>query len=428
VYALDPETGCAHWSFRAAAEVRTGIVVEPWQDQGATPRIYFGDVLGNVYAVDALTGHLQWRQRADEHPNATITGTPSWHAGRLYVPVSSLEVALAIDPTYPCCSFRGSVVAYDAADGSELWRTHTIQEPATPRSENRAGTPMYGPSGAVVWNSPAIDADRNQLYVATGENMSSPATATSDAIFALDLKSGTVNWVFQATANDVWNTACDTDTNHSCPPEDGPDFDFGAAVMLVPTPAGRDLVLGGQKSGVVHALDPESGRVVWQQRVGRGGIQGGIHFGMAASPERLYVPISDMPDGRTYDHPGRPGLHALDLQTGEPLWYSAAPDVCNDRPFCHRGVSQAVTAIGDLVVAGGMDGVLRIHDGATGAVLWEMDTTGAHETSGGATTTGGSFGGAAGPVAFRGSLYVSSGYGIYNHMPGNLLLRLSPRR
>lgn len=426
IYALDERSGCALWSYQAAAEVRTGIVVEPWRtgDAQARPRAFFGDVLGNVYAVDARTGEGLWRQRPDDHPNATITGTPSYHDGRLYVPVSSLEVSLAANPAYPCCTFRGSVAAYDAASGERLWKTYTIDQPAVVQSQNRAGTDMYGPSGAVIWNSPAIDPARRQLYVATGENMSSPATLTSDAMFAMDLDDGRVRWVFQATANDVWNTACDTENDHSCPPEGGPDFDFGAATMLVRTSDGRELVLGGQKSGVVHAVDPDSGKLIWQTRVGRGGIQGGIHFGMAAAGDRLFVPISDMPDGRSYEHAPRPGLHALDLRSGEPLWYAPAPDVCNGREFCHPGISQAITAASDLVLAGGMDGVLRIHDAATGRVLRALDTTTAFPTTDGGEATGGSFGGGAGPVVQNGRIVLSSGYGIYNHMPGNLLLVL----
>lgn len=427
VYGLDEATGCAHWAFQAAAEVRTGIVVEPWQsgDSDARPRAWFGDVLGNVYAIDLSTGEGVWRQRPDEHPNATITGTPSYHDGVLYVPVSSLEVSLAIDPAYECCTFRGSVAAYDAATGEKLWHTYTITEPAVEQSRNRAGTVMRGPSGAVVWNSPAIDVARNRLYAATGENMSSPATLTSDAIFALELDTGKIAWMYQATPNDVWNVACDTETDHSCPPENGPDFDFGAAVVLARTSDGRDLVIGGQKSGVVHALDPDTGELVWKTRVGRGGIQGGVHFGMALAGDRLFVPISDMADGRTYPDPAKPGLHALDIRTGELDWYAPAPDACNGRPFCHPGISQAVTAVGELVFAGGMDGVLRVHDGATGEVLWQLDTTRTFATNDGGQTSGGSFGGAAGPVVHAGRIVLSSGYGIYNHMPGNLLLALS---
>ena len=426
VYALDDATGCARWTFQASAEVRTGIVLAPGGTEGEPPLAYFGDVLGNVYAVNAVTGAEAWRQRPDDHPNSTITATPTLHGGRLHVSVSALEVSLAIDPYYECCTFRGSVATYDANTGELLWKTYTIPEPAVVQSQNRAETNMRGPSGAVVWNSPSIDEKRNQLYVGTGENMSSPATATSDALFAMNLDDGTVNWVFQATENDVWNVACDTENDHSCPPEGGPDFDFGAATLLVTTSEGRDLVIGGQKSGVVHALDPDTGEVVWQNQVGRGGVQGGVHFGMAASGDTLYVPMSDMPDGREYDTPAKPGLHAVDLRTGALKWYTPNPQRCQGRMNCNSGISQAVTVAGGLVYAGAMDGILRVHDAETGAVLWEVDTTRNFETVTGGETFGGSFGGGAGPVVQNGNLVLSSGYGLYNHMAGNLLLVLGP--
>lgn len=427
VYALDPKTGCQHWSYDANGEVRTGIAIDSWEagDTAARPRIYFGDILGYAYALDAATGKQLWRQRADEHPNATITGTPSVFNGKLFVPVSSLEVSLAADPAYECCTASGSVAAYDITDGRLVWQTFTIPEKPKVQSQNRAGTNMWGPSGATVWNAPTIDGKRNQLYIGTGENMSSPATLTSDAIFAIDMDSGKVNWTFQATPNDVWNVACDTENDHSCPPEGGPDFDFGAGTMLVTTADGRDLVLGGQKSGEVHALDAATGKVVWQKKVGRGGIQGGVHFGMSADDKNVYVPITDMSDGRVYTEEARPGLHAVDIATGEIAWYAKAPDnVCGDRPFCHPGISQAVTLAGDVVFAGGMDGVLRVHNSKDGSELLTLDTTAEFTTITGETTRGGSLGGSAAAVVQDGLVVISSGYGIYNHMPGNLLLVL----
>jgi polyvinyl alcohol dehydrogenase (cytochrome) len=165
---------------------------------------------------------------------------------------------------------------------------------------------------------------------------------------------------------------------------------------------------------------------VWHTKVGRGGIQGGIHFGMAADGDTLYVPISDGEDGRTYPEERRPGVYALDMKTGGYLWKSPAPDVCNGRKFCERGISAATTAIPGMVLAGGMDGVLRIHDGATGAVLWENDTTAEVTATSGVKTHGGSIGGAAGAVVSGGRIYVNSGYGIYGHMPGNVLLVFGP--
>jgi len=430
VFSLDPVSGCVVWKFSASAEVRTGIVVSAWApgDTTARPAAYFGDLLGNVYAIDAVSGDLLWRARADEHPNATITGTPSLHEGRLFAPVSSLEVVPAAHSDYACCTFRGSVVAYDATSGERLWQSFTITPEASARGPNRVGTERFGPSGAPIWNSPAIDSARNQLYVGTGENYSSPATGTSDAIIAIDLETGRHNWVFQATAGDAWNTACGQPDDANCPDEDGPDFDFGAATILARTSDGRELVIGGQKSGMVHALDPDTGAVVWQTRAGRGGIQGGIHFGMAVAGDRLLVPVNDMPDGRTYPDPEQPGIHALDLSTGRILWqHLLTGDTCGDRLFCNAGISSAITATPELVLAGGMDGVLRIHAVTTGELLWSFDTARRFDTLSGAPGQGGSIGGASAPLVANGMIFVNSGYGIYLHMPGNLLLALGKR-
>ncbi|MFU8763318.1 MAG: PQQ-binding-like beta-propeller repeat protein, partial [Haliea sp.] len=242
VYSLDMASGCARWSFLARSEVRTAIIVSSWEagDDSAQPLVYFGDYLGNVYALDAITGTLVWNARPDEHPNATISGAPALYQGTLYVPVSSLEVTSAIRSTYPCCTFRGSVVAYDAQSGDRQWKTYTIADEPSLQGQNKAGADQYAPSGAPVWNSPAIDVARNQLLVGTGQNYSSPATATSDSIIAMDLGSGQVNWVFQATVGDAWNAACEMDDRKNCPEEDGPDVDFGGPPIIASTSDGRD--------------------------------------------------------------------------------------------------------------------------------------------------------------------------------------------
>lgn len=431
VFSLDQATGCVHWRFVAGTEVRTGIVIEPFAagDASADPRLYFGDFLGNVYAISARDGELIWRLRADPHPNATITGTPSLHDGTLYVPVSSLEVGVAGEPDYPCCTFRGSVLAIDAASGELLWQTYTLEEPATKVGTTAVGTPILAPSGAPVWNSPAIDAERGQLYFGTGQNYSSPASTTSDAIFALDLATGSVRWVYQATAGDAWNIACELEDDSNCPEERGPDLDFGAAIITARSSDGVDMVIGGQKSGVVHVLDPDSGELLWQQRVGRGGIQGGVHLGMARVGDLLLVPINDMPYGRTvFEGEKRPGLYALDLLSGELAWSApAAGDTCRGREFCNPGISQAITATDDLVIAGALDGIVRIHDLHSGAVLWQFDTTDEVSTVSGGRTRGGSMSGAAGALLLDGRMFISSGYGLHEHMPGNALLAFGVR-
>lgn len=429
VYALDAETGCVRWTFRAPAEVRTAVVVAPPSAHGAgagSPLVYFGDLLARVHAVDAYTGEQRWSYKADDHPNATITGAPALHEGTLYVPVSSLEVTSAADPAYECCSFRGAVLALDARSGQPRWKAYTI--PTAPREvgRTRVGTRILAPSGAPVWNSPAIDTQRGLLYVGTGENYSSPANDTSDALLAFRLRDGAMVWHAQKTANDAWNVACMLPDNPNCPPENGPDVDFGSSVIVLRDAQQGDLLLAGQKSGMVYGVDPEQrGRIVWSSRVGRGGIQGGVHFGMATDGERLYVPISDMldeHDGRAHKEPSRAGIYAIEPRTGKPLWSAPADDVCTGRQFCDSGISAAITSIPGAVLAGHMDGRLRAYDAASGKVVWEVDTTREWKTVSGEIARGGSFGGGAGPMVVDGKLFAVSGYGLYFHMPGNVLL------
>lgn len=431
VYALDQATGCVRWTFRASAEVRTAIVVEDPDSARArngTPLVFFGDLIARVYAVDAFSGELRWVHKADDHPNATITAAPTLHEGTLYVSLSSLEVTSAADPQYECCTFRGSVQALDALRGTPRWKAYTI--PTAPReaSRTRVGTRVLAPSGAPVWNTPAVDARRGVLYVGTGENYSSPANDTSDAQIAFRLSDGAMVWYAQKTRNDAWNVACMLPDNPNCPPENGPDLDFGAASILW-RGAARELLLAGQKSGEVFGIDPDArGRIVWRNKVGRGGIQGGVHFGMASDGRRLYVPISDMVDehdGRTHEEPSRAGLYALDPADGRLLWSAPADDACRGRQFCDSGISAAITATDGMVLAGHMDGRLRIYDSGNGRVLWEVDTTQDWPTVSGATAHGGSFGGGAGPLVVGGQLIAVSGYGIYFHMPGNVLLVFS---
>jgi polyvinyl alcohol dehydrogenase (cytochrome) len=424
VFALDRETGCIRWTFKTVAEVRNGIVIEPWvAGDKVNPLLYFGDIAGNVYALDAVTGTLQWRDRADDHPSLTLTAAPVLETGVLYVPLSSLEVTSAADPSYPCCTFRGGVAAYDAKTGHKKWVGYTIDEPPTVVGKNSVGTDRIAPSGSPVWNTPSIDTRRGVMYVGTGENYSSPANNTSDAILALSLKDGSIVWRQQMTEGDAWNMGCETKERINCPPEDGPDYDFGAATIIATNSVGKDIILAGQKSGEIFGLDPDQGgKVLWRKKLGKGGIQGGVHFGMTVSGDTLYVPMSDFDGGPRWPGVAYPGMFAVDITTGEERWYSPATNICEGREFCQPGLSAASSSIPGAVVAGAMDGHLRAYDFKDGKVLWDFDTAISYTTLNGVNASGGSMGGATGPVFHQKMMFVNSGYGIYFHMPGNVLL------
>lgn len=426
VYALDLETGCVRWSFTASAEVRTGVVLGQHGD--TRPLAFFGDIIANLYAVDAVTGELLWKISADDHPSATLTGTPAYHEGILYTPVSSLEVTAAADPNYPCCTFRGKVMAIDAATGAINWVSYTVPEPASKHGLTSAGTASLAPSGAPVWNSPTLDPDNNRLFFGSGENYSSPADDNSDAIIAVRMDNGKRLWTRQIFAGDAWNVGCMMSINHpNCPPELGPDYDQGSSPLLVKRPGAEDIIVAGHKDGSVVAYDAATGaQRQWVTKVGRGSIQGGVHFGMAAEGTRVYAPINDMNDTRNGEvldpNLARPGVHAIDTQNGSVLWSHVQKNICgDDRPLCDPGVSAPLTAVTGAVIAGHLDGHLRAYDGETGEVVWDYDTGQSFNTVNGVPASGGGMSGAGVTVA-RGHLVVNSGYGLYFHEPGNALL------
>jgi polyvinyl alcohol dehydrogenase (cytochrome) len=423
IYAFDPETGCTRWTTRLVAEVRTAIVADP-----VTKRLYFGDLLGRAHALDAMTGKPLWSTKASDHASATITGTPTLGGGLLYVPVSSLEVVEASDTKYACCTFRGSVLALDPATGAEVWRAYTAGPP-TDQGKTRQGARILGPSGAPVWSSPTYDARTQRVYFGSGENYSSPADENSDAVFAVDARTGTRVWRTQLTPHDAWNVGCMLG-NDSCPKENGPDFDVAASALLIPLAGDQRILVVGQKSGEAWGIDPDTGKIRWNQRLGHGGTQGGVHFGMAAEGPRVFVPINDMADthdARVYDAKLRgTGLHAIDAATGHEFWYANPADNCAGKQFCDPGISAAVTAVPGVVFAGNLDGMFRAYDSETGAVLWQTDTTRPVKTIDGRIGNGGSMSGS-GPAVWKGRVFVNSGYGIYSHMAGNVLLVYGPQ-
>lgn len=413
VYALDRNTGCIWWTFDAEAEVRNAPVLDLDADTG--PTLYFGDFGARVYALDAHTGALRWSKSVRDHPDGTITGSLALHGGRLFVPMSSTEVLSAYNPAYECCTFRGGVTALDAASGKRLWRWYSVGAP----TRNKGG--QTAPSGAPVWGTPTIDPVRGLLYVGTGENYSSPANDQSDAIIALDLATGRRKWVMQATAGDAWNAACGTDQSTNCPVEDGPDFDFGAPPVLVRAGA-RDVLLAGQKSGEIFGIDPGTGHLIWRRRVGRGGFNGGIHWGMASDGTTLFVPIADTPGNRFGQGDPRPGLHAFDALTGRPRWSRIEQLRCPEFSFaCITALSAPVTLIPGVVFAGGHDGRLVAYAAKDGAVLWKAETNRAFATVNGVTAKGGTIDGQ-GPVVAGDMVIVNSGYDKFGEIAGNVLL------
>ena len=420
VYSLDAATGCVHWVHEAPAMVRSAISVGPAPAGGFAA--YFGDAFASVHAVDLATGELRWTTTVESHPASLITGAPALHDGRLYVPVSSLEEVSAADPRYECCTFRGSVVALDAATGLRVWKRFIITESPQPTRRNSAGTQNLGPSGAGVWSAPTLDPPRNLLYVATGDAYSDPVAAETDAVMALAMDTGAIRWVTQTTPGDAFTLACVSDNpaaRANCPESDGPDVDYGSSPVLVTGPDGEDLLLAGQKSGVMYGIRPDDGAIVWETRVSDGGLLGGIEWGFATDGDQVFASISDAMEKA----PGEAGgVTALRVADGEVVWHAPpVQDTCGGRDGCHTAQPAAVSLIPGVAFAGSLDGHLRAYATDTGRVIWDVDTARDFGFINGVEARGGALNGP-GPTIVDGMLYVVSGYGSFGYMPGNVLL------
>ena len=432
VYSLDAASGCIRWFFNAAGGVRAAISIGRVQTAfGPRYAAFFGDSSANAYAVDAMTGKQLWKTKVETFPVGRITGSPIFYNNRLYVPVASGEEGAGASPDYECCRFRGSIVALDASTGKQLWKTYTIHEQAHKTKKNKIGTQLWGPSGAPIWSSPSIDVIRNVLYATTGDNYSDPTSRMSDAFVAFDLDTGKILWSRQMTASDAYTAACRLPDKTNCPASNGPDFDFSSGPILVKLANGRRALVAGQKSGLVHAVDPDNqGEVLWSMRVGKGGTNGGVQWGSATDGSNIYVALADL--GRIVvpyslstdvDPNQGGGMFALRLDTGKQVWYTP-PAPCGDRKRCSPAQSAAVTAIPGVAFSGSVDGHLRGYSTTDGSILWDADTIGPYKTVNGVEAHGGSMDGP-GPVIGGGMLFANSGYAAGGGMPGNALLAFS---
>jgi polyvinyl alcohol dehydrogenase (cytochrome) len=418
VYSLNAATGCIAWTFTAQAGVRASVSVGRSAGAGrnVTWAAYFSDQIGFVYAVNAVNGKLLWRRKVDDHPLVRLTGSPALFEGRLYVPTSSYEEG-GKPAGYSCCTFRGSLLALDARTGDIVWQAFTIPEKATLLRQFADGSEEWGPSGGAVWSAPTIDSKRGAIYVGVGNAYSGPMQPTTDAVVAFDLKTGAMRWSRQMAPGTTDVFGC-VPGDVNCRERQGPDFDFGASPVLAKRTDGRDLIVAGQKSGVVYALDPDrQGEQMWRYRAGGGSGLGGIQWGVAVDAERAYVPVAEI----YTPEPG--GLHAVDLATGTRAWYAAPqPPACGKQSrSCSGAQFSAVTAIPGVVFSPSNDGVVRAYSTGDGAIVWSFDTNREFPTLNGVKAKGGSMNGPA-PTVAGGLVYVSSGYSAFGLRPGNVLL------
>jgi len=411
LFAVEKDTGRLIWSHKISEyDGVEGAVsrVSPAVDGN---QVIIGDIPNskqahkgaNVISVDRQTGAIQWMTQVDTHPAAIITGSPVLFDGMVYIGISSSEETLALNPAYPCCSFRGSVVALDEKSGAIRWKTFDIPD---------NGGQVGGYSGGAIWQPPAIDPKRGMLFAGTGNNYTAPAAVEAcqnatptancaaaddffDTALALDLKSGQIKWSKKLQGFDTFTGTCGfgaarpTPGNPNCPVPDSQDFDFGGAG---PNLVGK-IVGFGQKSGIYWALDPDNGDIVWSTMVGPGSSLGGIEWGTATDGQRIYVAIANrfqlpytlVPSGQKITWGA---WSALDVATGKILWQTADPTTGTID-------TGSVSVANGVMYAGSYSGQMYALDTTTGKILWNF-------ASGGTVIDG--------PSIVDGTLYWGSGY------------------
>jgi polyvinyl alcohol dehydrogenase (cytochrome) len=437
--ALDTKTACVKWAFDAGVPLRSSVSYGELGNSGKQALI-FGDARAHVYAVDAKTGALIWKAEGRHDKQGQITGAAVLYKDRVIVPISSSGVGSGANQAFDCCTGLGAVVGLDAVTGDRLWVAHTMPEAEYTGKTTATGVKLRGPSGAPIWSTPSIDAKRNVIYASTGQNTSLPATHTSDAVLAIDVATGDLRWSFQALANDVWHLGCQADparSSPSCPnPDDSvlKDFDFGAGVVISSRKGGKDVLLAGQKSGDLWAIDPDDkGKVLWRQTFGQGTSLGGIHWGLAVDDQRVFAPIND-PFPAADGFVPHPGMNAVDIDTGKVAWRKpVTPDCANGRDqryaLCNEkyGLSAAPLVVDKSVIAGAIDGRIYIYDAASGEIVWQYDALRDFDTVNGIPGKGGGIDSHS-VAAGDGMVFIGAGYGGFRQPPGNVLLAFRPKK
>lgn len=433
VYALDAQSGCVKWTYASETPLRTSLTYGAL-GKGGRKALLIGGEDARLHAIDALTGQRIWVRDVRIFDRSRTTAAPIIHNDLILMALSNAEAGRAANDQFECCRTHGALVALNAKTGDRVWVTH-MMEGAILQGVNSIGVPRWGPSGAPIWATPTIDDKRNVVYVATGENFSLPPTKTSDAIVAIDLNNGAIKWSFQGTPRDAWNSSCGTErSGANCPPESESireDWDFGGSAVLTKTSRGKDILLAGQKSGHVWALDPDAeGALIWSRRIGYGTTLGGVHWGLAVDDRRVFVPINDSVRPNRFSKDPMPGVYALNIDDGEMLWSFRAQADCSGRRAEHvkqcsnvYGLSSPPLVVDSAVITSSVDGKLRIFDTDTGRLLFTDDTIREFRTINGVRAHGGQMDNG-GFVAANGMLFVQSGYGS---TPGNVLIAYKVR-
>src|SRR5205085_2690972 len=150
---------------------------------------------------------------------------------------------------------------------------------------------------SVLTGTPVIVGDRLIVPISSIEEAAAMSKAYSCCTFrgsvaALDLASGKLLWK-TSMIDEPLKTVRDKEgggpssQSGNCPTPLGPDYDFGATPILMTLPGGKQVLVAGQKSGIVYGLNPDTGALLWKTVVGLGSALGGVEWGIGADDKQV---------------------------------------------------------------------------------------------------------------------------------------------
>jgi outer membrane protein assembly factor BamB len=322
IRAVDATSGKERW----ATDLKTYYIGGSVAVEG--DHVYVGTFDAKLTSLDRATGAVQWSTPVDDGPGSAVFGSPTIVDGLVIVGVASFEEFT--NPLTP--KFRGHVVGLDVTTGAEVWRYWTTN------SDTESGP------GIAIWSALSYDAERHLAYVPTGNNYAPPAGPTSDAVVAIDTRTGKQQWVTRFTTEDIWTLGGEGE---------GPDADVGAPPNLFDV-NGRPALGVGDKGGTFHALDRVTGEELWKVSLTEGGAQGGVMASAAYADGRVYVASNK--GGKTAD------LVALAVNDGKEAW----------RIDVGGHATGPVTLSNGVLYLGDDSGRFNAFDAADGKRLWEV--------------------------------------------------------
>ena len=412
VYAIDARTGEQKWKYEP--EIPDDVLQYACCDvnnRGVTfsdGKIFVGRLDGQLAALDAKTGKELWvSQVVDYKQGSVITSPPLVVKGMVITGFGGGEYGA-----------RGSLQAYDAATGKEMWKTYTVPGEGEPGNETWKGD-SWKHGGGAAWLIGSYDEKTNTIFYGTSNpspwNAVVRSTGTGDygkfsnlytaSTLALDPDTGKIKWHLQTTPEDAW------------------DYDGVNELVLA------DLKINGQtvpammkadRNGFFYVANRETGKLIsaekfvpvnWASKIDvatakpvedpdkRPGVNhpakdicpnllGGKNWQpMSYNPQTgyVYIPsnnicmdwsVSDVNYRRGVFYLGAefpthagPGGYLGEIEAWDPVAQKKVWGVKEDLPF-NGGT---MTTAGGLVFYGNLHGAFKALDAKTGAELWKTN-------------------------------------------------------